>query len=237
MDNKKSNSIGKISAPLLHPATGFRPGVYASGSYFDRRPSYWRWLCNTMKDRLVICMAIILMAGCSSNIKQANTAIFLREDLDLSTISRVAVLPFTYLSGGESNAKRVGEIFQEELLAANRFEVVDKETMEATLREMTINSNYSLDKSVLNILVKKLEVDAFLTGTVNRIEGRSWGRPPYPEISLTLHLIDAETAKVVWRTTAYRNAYSDNQGLNRQRKNKLVMTRKLLQEMIAAIPE
>lgn len=100
-------------------------------------------------------MAVFLMAGCSSNIKQANTAIFLRDDLDLSNISRVAVLPFGYLTGGEANAKRVREICIKELVASGRFDVVDKDTVDATLRDMAFHTKSSLDKSVLNILAKK----------------------------------------------------------------------------------
>lgn len=182
-------------------------------------------------------MAVLFMAGCNSNIKQANTAIFLRNDLDFSHISRVAVLPFDYLTGGEANAKRVREICIDELLASGRFEVVDREKVDMTLRELAINSKIPLDKSALNIVAKKLEVNGFVSGTVNKIEGRAWGPSPYPEISLTLHLIDAETARVVWRSTAYRNAYSDSRGLNRDRKNKLAVTRQLLRDMIVSIQE
>lgn len=190
-----------------------------------------------MKELLVLSLALLIMAGCNSNIKQANTAIFLRNDLDLSHISRVAVLPFDYLTGGEANAKRVREICIAELLASGRFAVVDREKIDTTLRELAINSKIPLDKSALNIVAKKLEVNGFLSGTVNKIEGRGWGPAPYPEISLTLHLIDAETARVVWRSTAYRNAYSDSRGLNRDRKNKLAVTRQLLRDMIVSIPE
>jgi hypothetical protein len=189
-----------------------------------------------MKRHLVLFMAIISLAGCSS-IKQATTAIFLPDNLDLYHISRVAVLPFGYQTGGEANAKRVRDIFGAELQASGRFEVVARDTVDAALRELAVNTKNSLDKSVLNILTKKMEVDGYLSGTVNKIEGRGWGPAPYPEISLTLHLIDAESARVVWRSTAYRNAYSDSSGMNKERKNKLVITRELLRDMINSIPQ
>jgi len=238
MDNKDSNSISKVGDFLPRLARGhFRSGVQASGSGSCRRHSYWRWQWNLMKDRLAIFVVVLIMAGCNSNIKQANTAIFLRNGLDLSHISRVAVLPFDYLTGGEANAKRVREICIAELQASARFEVVDREKVDTTLREMAINSKIPLDKSALNLVAKKLEVNGFLSGTVNKIEGRGWGPAPYPEISLTLHLIDAETARVVWRSTAYRNAYSDSRGLNRDRKSKHVVTREMLRDLIASIPE
>lgn len=189
-----------------------------------------------MKNLLIVLTALIFISGCDVK-KPAESAVFLREDLDLSSITRVAVLPFDYLTGGKFNARRVQEIFISELIASNKFEVVDKGTVDATLRQMAIKTGNPLTGSVLKILAKKLEVNAFLSGTVNKVEGRGWGPPPYPEISLTLHLIDADTAKVIWRSTAYRNAYSDNRMFNLDPKIKFEVTRKLLRDMIGAIPK
>jgi len=190
-----------------------------------------------MKYLLVLLASVIILAGCNRNIKQPESKIFLREDLDLSHISRIAVLPFVNVTGGELNAQRMRDIFITKLRASDKFEVVDKDLVDSTLREMTVDFGDSLDKSVLKILAKKLEVNGFMTLTMNRIEGRGWGPPPYPEISLTLHLIDAETALVLWHSTAYRNAYSDSRGLKLDTKNKLEITLKLVQNMIESIPK
>lgn len=188
-----------------------------------------------MTKLLLLLATCILIAGC--DIKQPESAIFLRNDLDLSAVSRVAVLPFENQTGIEYNARRMREIFITELLASGKFEVVDRETVDAALSEITKGTGKSPDAPVLKILAKKLEVNAFLTGTMNKVEGRAWGEPRYPEISFTLHLIDAETARLLWRSTAYRNAYSDNRLLKVEPKGTFEITRKLLQDMIASIPK
>lgn len=191
---------------------------------------------TNIKYLLLFFSVLVSLAGCG-DIKKPESEVSLRKDIDLSNISRLAVLPFGYLTGGEYSARRVREIFISELISSSKFDVVDRDIVDATLREMAIDYENSLDRSVLNILAKKLEVNAFMSGTVNRVEGRGWGRPPYQEISLTLTLIDAETAKVLWRSTAYRNAYSDSRVFTVDPKRKIEITRKLLQDMIFSIPK
>lgn len=188
-----------------------------------------------MTKLLLLLTTFLLMAGC--DIKQPESAIFLRNDLDLSAVSRIAVLPFENLTGIEYNARRMREIFITELLASGKFAVVDREIVDATLREITNTTGKSPDAPVLKILAKKLEVNAFLIGTMNKIEGRAWGEPRYPEISFTLHLIEGESARLLWRSTAYRNAYSENRVLKVDPKGTFEITRKLMQDMIASIPK
>ena len=191
---------------------------------------------GTMKNLLVVLTAFILLSGCGS--KDPESAVYLREGLDLSYVSRVAVLPFENLSGEENVGKRVRDITITELLASGKFEVVDKGIVDATLREMAISNENSLDAPVLKILGKRLEVNAFVSGTVNNIEGGSRGALAYPEVSLTLHLIDSETAQVLWRSTAYRNGYSIwNRMFDLDPRDEFEITLSLLQDMVASIPK
>lgn len=188
-----------------------------------------------MKNLLILITAVFILAGCGG--KQPQSAIFLREGLDMAYVAKVAILPFENLTQDEFVGRRVRDIAFTEALASRKFEVVDKGLVDAALREMAINKDDALDAPVLKILGKRLGVNAFLTGTVNNIEGGG-GALSYPEVSITLHLIDSETAQVLWRSTAYRNGYSVmNRMFDLDPMDEFEVTLSLLRDMIASIPK
>ena len=190
---------------------------------------------GTMKNLFILITAVFILCACSG--KKQESAVFVREKLDLSYVSKVAILPFENLTANEFVGKRVRDIAFTEALAAKKFGVVDKGVVDAALREMAITKDEPLDAPVLKILGKRLGVNAFLTGTVNNIEGGG-GALSYPEVSLTLHLIDSETAQVLWRSTSYRNGYSVmNRLFDLAPKDEFEVTLSLLKDMIASIPK
>lgn len=188
-----------------------------------------------MKNLLILVIAVLLLGGCGG--KGPESAIFQREGLDLSYVTTIAILPFENLTTDEFVGRRVRDIAFTEMLASKKFEVVDKGVVDAVLREMSINGVEALDAPVLKILGKRLGAVAFLSGTVNNIEGGG-GALSYPEVSITLHLIDSETAQVLWRSTAYRNGYSVmNRMFDLDPMDEFEVTLSLLQDMIASIPK
>lgn len=190
---------------------------------------------GTMKNLFILVTAILILCGCSD--KQPESAIFLREGLDLAYVEKVAILPFENLTTDEFVGRRVRDIAFTEVLASKKFEVVDKGVVDAVLREMAISGQDALDAPVLKILGKRLGVNAFLSGTVNNIEGGG-GALSYPEVSITMHLIDSETAQVLWRSTAYRNGYSVmNRMFDLDPMDEFEVTLSLLKDMIASIPK
>lgn len=189
-----------------------------------------------MKNLLILVTAMFILCGCGG--KKPESAVFLREGLDLSYVTKVAVLPFENLTTNEMVGRRVRDIAFTEVMAAKKFDVVDKGVVDAALREMALNGQEAMDAPVLKILGKRLGVNAFLSGTVNNIEGGDRGALSYPEVSLTLHLIDSETAQILWRSTAYRNGYSlMNRMFDLDPRDEFEVTLSLLQDMIASIPK
>ncbi|MHB8810046.1 MAG: CsgG/HfaB family protein [Desulfobulbaceae bacterium] len=188
-----------------------------------------------MKNLLILVTAVFILCGCGG--KQPESAIFTREGLDLAYVTKVAVLPFENLTADEFVGRRVRDIAFTEILASKKFEVVDKGVVDAVLREMAISGTEALDAPVLKILGKRLGVNAFLSGTVNNIEGGG-GALSYPEVSITMHLIDSETAQVLWRSTAYRNGYSVmNRMFDLDPQDEFEVTLSLLKDMISSIPK
>ncbi len=190
-----------------------------------------------MKRIFAVLLALMLVSGCGG--KAPESAMYTREGLDLNYIDRIAVLPFENLTDNQYAARRVRDIALTEIMASGKFEVVDKGIVDSVLQEMTLSKAESLDAPLLKILGKRLRVKALLTGTINNIQGGSGrGAMRYPEISLTLHLIDTETAQVLWRSTAYRNGYSLlNRLFDLDPRDEFEVTLELLQEMVASIPK
>jgi len=182
---------------------------------------------------VLIFIATMLVSGCGS--KGPESTVFVREGLDINYVERVAVLPFDNLTIDQYAGDRVRDMTFTEALASGKFEVVDQGVVDATLREMALSPDSPLDAPVLKILGKRLGVNAFISGTVNSLKGGASGYQ-YPEVSLSLYMIDTETAEVLWRSTAYKNGYSLwNRLFDLDPQDEFEITMLLLQEMLATI--
>lgn len=149
---------------------------------------------------------ILSIGGCGS--KGPDSTVYLKENLDLNYVERVAVLPFRNLATDKNAANKVRDVTITEVMATEAFkEVINQSVVDATLREMALSDVTAIDAPVLKILGRRLGVNAFISGTVNDVQSGS-SSYKYPEVSLTLYLIDVETAQVLWRSTAYKNGYS-----------------------------
>ncbi|GAB4339686.1 MAG: hypothetical protein Kow0089_12780 [Desulfobulbaceae bacterium] len=182
---------------------------------------------------VLVTIALFMLGGCGS--KEPDSTVFIREGLDLNYVERVAVLPFDNLTIDEYAGKRVRDMAFTETLASGKFDVVEQGVVDAVLREMALSADSPLDAPVLKILGKRLGVNAFISGTVNSIRGGGSGYQ-YPEVSLSLYLIDSETAEVLWRSTAYKNGYSVwNRLFDLDPQDEFEITMLLLQEMLGTI--
>ncbi len=190
---------------------------------------------GTMKKLILVLVSIatLFVSGCGS--KEPDSTVFLREGLDLNYVERIAVLPFDNLTIDQFAGKRVRDLAFTEALASGMFDIAEQGVVDAVLREMALSADSPIDAPVLKILGKRLGVNAFLSGTVNNIKGGGSGYN-YPEVSLTLYLIDIETAEVLWRSTAYKNGYSIwNRLFDLDPLDEFEITLLLLQEMLASI--
>lgn len=190
---------------------------------------------GTMKKLILVLMSIatLYVGGCGNKIP--DSTVFVREGLDLNYVDRVAVLPFDNLTIDQYAGKRVRDMTLTEAMSSGKFDVVEQGVVDAVLREMALSDEVPIDAPVLKILGKRLGVNAFISGTVNSI--RSGGSSyQYPEVSITLYLVDIETAEVLWRSTAYKNGYSLwNRLFDLDPQDDFEITLLLIQEMLGSI--
>lgn len=156
---------------------------------------------------LIACVLLIisLLSGCGVKTRSET---FLREDIELAYVRQVAVLPFENHSGDEYAAARAQDYTITQGLAMGLFDIVDKGLVDSVIREEAIDPGTPLDKLTIKRLGQRLNVQAFLLGAVDYAEEGRRGNYAFPELSLTLRLIDVGTGTVLWQASGYGSGYS-----------------------------
>ena len=158
----------------------------------------------------VICALIVLttalLSGCGSKNSMES---FVRQDVDLGFVTRLAVLPFENNSQDSYVAERVRDITITQILASGQFDVVDKGIVDSALREEAVDlKKIPLDEALLQRLGQRLDVQAFLFGTIDHYEIVQREAMTFPELSLTLRLVDINTGMIFWQACATRSGDS-----------------------------
>lgn len=153
------------------------------------------------------CVAIILLGvligltGCFSGNMPVES--YLREGTNVQLIKKIAVLPFE----GSGRTARVRELTITQLLANDTFDVVDKGLVDKFMQEEALNPGAPLDIFTLRRLGESLDVSVVMLGSVEEVTN-SRGSASYPEITMTLRIIECETGQVLWQASGMGSGYS-----------------------------
>ena len=146
-----------------------------------------------------------LSAGC---ISQSANQSFLRQDVDFGFIKTIGVLPFENNTADQYVAERLRDMTMTDILSKRAFDVVEKGVVDTAMREESLSPGAPLGETSLKRLGQRLDAEAFILGVVDHSgEGRK-GNFVYPEISVTLRLVDANSAKILWQASGSKNGDS-----------------------------
>lgn len=151
-----------------------------------------------------ILVIVDILSGCG--VKTSSQS-FLREDTELGFVQRVAVLPFENHSKDEFAAARARDFTITQGLAMGLFDIVDKGLVDSVLQEEVIEPGAPLDESMTKRLGQRLKVQAILLGAVDYAGEGKKGNFAFPELSLTMRLVDADTAVVLWQASGHGSGY------------------------------
>jgi hypothetical protein len=182
------------------------------------------------KNLIVIILAGILfyLTGCSTG---SPTKYFIRENANLPLIRTVAVMPFE----GGGRAPRIREQAMTQILATDTFDVVDKGLIDSVLLREAIAPASPLDAFTIRRLCESLKVDAVLLGSVEEIT-ESRGNASFPEITLTLRILDCESGLLLWQASGRGSGYSLSDRLfGMAPKDTFQVTMELFDELFATI--
>jgi len=151
-------------------------------------------------------LAVLPLAGCGS--KSAMES-FLRDEVDLGYVTRVAVAPFENNSKEQFAPERVRGIAITEVLAQGLFDVVDKGLVDSAFREEAIDlSKGPMDAAAMKRLGQRLNVQAFLMGAIDHAGDVQRGQNSYPELGLTLRLVDVNSGMIFWHASGNESGNS-----------------------------
>lgn len=183
---------------------------------------------------LIVC--IFFTGGCASK-KEGTLNYFLREDVDIGFVQRVAILPFENNSNDTFAAKRCREIVITEVLSGGVFDTVDKGIVDSVFLEEAITPGSPIDTLGLKQLGQRMNVQALLLGTVDGSGKVTRGTIGYDEINLTLRLVEARTGIILWQASGHETGESWLLRLfGLKAVDNYVVTTRLIKRLIASIP-
>ncbi len=149
---------------------------------------------------LVVLSVLFLIVSCAGT---GPIQSYVRGDVDLGYVERVAVLPFENNSKDPYVAERVRDIVSTQILAAGLFDVIDKGLVDSALREEAVDMKKApMDEALLQRLGQRLGVQAFFFGTVDHYDLVQREGGAYPELALTFRLVDVTSGMVIWQASA-----------------------------------
>ncbi len=113
---------------------------------------------------VAVMLIVIIVGGCGGkSVKRT----FLRENIDLGFIDRIAVMPFENNTNDEFAGERARNAATIHILARGLFDVVDPGLVDSALQEEALEPGTPLDLNSLKRLGQRLNVQAFILGTVD----------------------------------------------------------------------
>ena len=184
---------------------------------------------NTTIKGIFLTVTLLLLAGCGSGLNYHKA--FMRDNVSLAHIERVAVLPFE----GAADAKRIREFTMTQILSSGLFDVVDKGRVDSIMQQEAIAPTAPLDSFTIRRLCQQLNVQAAIFGSVEQTTD-SRGSAVFPEIVMTLRLIDGESGLILWQASGKKSGYSAAHRLiGVAPKDSFELTMELLRELFATM--
>jgi len=140
---------------------------------------------------LALGVLLVFVWGCGSPRQ------YIRPDVDIRSIRRIAVLPLESLTPDEYAGEKIRGLVISELLARG-VDVVEPGEVTRVLRELKVRSVRAVTVEDLRKIGKRLNVKAVMTGSVGAF-GMSRGiSASYPEVAIHLMLLDTSSGNIIW---------------------------------------
>ncbi len=153
----------------------------------------------------ILLMLVFFQLGCA---RKVQTDAFLRENIEFSYVRKIAVLPLENNTQDEFVPERLRNVIITQILAMGLFDVVDKGLVDAAFKEEALKKGAPVDLISVKRLGRRLGVQALLVGSVDLSEENRKGAIVFPELGLTLRLLDAKEALVLWQHSDFESGYS-----------------------------
>lgn len=142
----------------------------------------------------VAVLLVMLALGCAAH---ATRDYYVRQDVDLSYIKRVAVLPFENLSADKAAGERMREMMAAELLASGALDVASLGATTVAFDRLRLDSVAQLKPEDVKSICQATGAQAVIYGTLSRYEEVKAGSFSVPEVACTFYLTD-DSGLTIW---------------------------------------
>ena len=189
----------------------------------------------------ILCALLLMgfsfgLTGCGLPFMGKSKA-YVRENVDFGFVQKIAVLPVENNSKDEFAPELVRDIIITRILAMRLFDVTDKGLVDSFLREEAIDPGKPIDASTIKRLGQKLNVQSLLLTTLDISADSRKGTMSYPEMSVTLRMLEVETGLVIWQSGGHQSGDSIWRRLfGLSGRDKYQVTVSLVEDILHTIP-
>ncbi|NOY40005.1 MAG: hypothetical protein GXO95_07230 [Nitrospirae bacterium] len=134
---------------------------------------------------------LVLMWGC------VGPQQYVRPDVDVRKIRKIAVLPLESLTTDKNAGEKIRGLVISELLASG-VDVIEPGEVSRVLKDLKVRSLKDITVEEIQKIGERLNVKAVMMGSVGAF-GISRGiTASYPEVSVHLMLLDTSTGNIIW---------------------------------------
>jgi hypothetical protein len=160
-----------------------------------------------MKRRLLGTAGTVILAltlGCAGTSIQtfSKPAVGQRE---YGRVKKVAMLPFDSVVEGAEGPRFTGDLFIQELLSRETFEVVEEPRYVAELmKKLKLRNTENLDREIVRKIGEELQAQALILGTLLLfgVEENS----EIVEFALRINVLEVETGDILWAGRSFSNS-------------------------------
>lgn len=143
----------------------------------------------------LILLFFLFSLGCKGPMTYINPSV------DFSYIKRVAIAPIINLTNDKFAGEKVVNVVATEILRRGVFDVVEFGEVSKVLREEGMKPDNLVNKQLAARAGKRLNIEAILIGSVMQYGVSNIGGSSFPEVSISLKLVDVNSYTILWEAT------------------------------------
>ena len=143
----------------------------------------------------LILLFFLFSLGCKGPMTYINPSV------DFSYIKRVAIAPIINLTNDKFAGEKVMNVVATEILRRGVFDVVEFGEVSKVLREEGMKPDNLVSKQLAARAGKRLNIEAILIGSVMQYGVSNIGGSSFPEVSISLKLVDVNSYTILWEAT------------------------------------
>lgn len=143
----------------------------------------------------LILLFFLFSLGCKGPMTYINPSV------DFSYIKRVAIAPIINLTNDKFAGEKVMNVVATEILRRGVFDVVEFGEVSKVLREEGMKPDNLVSKQLAARAGKRLNIEAILIGSVMQYGVSNIGGSSFPEVSISLKLVDVNSYIILWEAT------------------------------------